>query len=691
MPSLGAATRLLSFSAAAALWASTSFAQSADPVTSAPAPTPAAPGTPAAPARTRLLPAETTPAPAAPSAPAVDPTATTPTAIDPARDERRLVQQGADRPAPDGSVPSSPTDVFSEDWWGRARPIFEIHGYFRTRSELLHNFAMNRHDPPGGTPDYPNQNLWPHPLDFSYADATRDRPVSLCGAEVGNRCQNRSQASANMRLRIAPELHISDNLRVMTQIDALDNLVLGSTPDSYAMQPNQPTGAAPTTPTGYAPAGRGYYPYAPITFFSNTQGPPTAGINSFRNSIDVKRAWAEYATPLGQVRFGRMPFHWGLGMLYNAGDGVDSDWQTTMDRIMFASGIKSADLYFGGSWDFVSSGVTNGNAYEAYGGQYHNLANLVNVGQWMLFVSRKKNPEMQRLALSRGEFVLNGGLVSQLRLQYLDIRPGTNPYAIDYTVPDRNNGLVGRGAIMLSPDVWVQAMWKKFRFEAEFAMHYGQMEQTPESQDPTNPVKIRQYGLATQTEFLAVDDKLHLNFGFGWASGDQNAETLNPGSGGWTRELNNGRGPISTFRFHPDYRVDLIFWRRMMTRVQGAYYFRPSVDYDFIKNLNGQRFGGGAAIIWSRASEFTQTPGHKRDLGVELNLRVYYQAKDGSLNDDPKKMGGFFAMLEYGVFFPMGGLGYLPGQIRTTPLIPTAGDWDTSAAQTLRLFVGVTY
>ena len=90
-------------------------------------------------------------------------------------------------------------------------------------------------------------------------------------------------------------------------------------------------------------------------------------------------------------------------------------------------------------------------------------------------------------------------------------------------------------------------------------------------------------------------------------------------------------GAISTFRFHPAYYVDYIFFRRIMSRIQGAYYFRPSVEYDFLRNPNGQKFGGGAAIIWSRASEFIQTPGNKRDLGVELDVQLYYQAKDGNL------------------------------------------------------------
>ncbi len=615
-------------------------------------------------------------------------------AVDPARDDRKLAQQGAERPAPDGSIATRPSEVFSEDWWGRARPIFEIHGYFRTRSELLHNFALGRHDAPGSATD---ANLWPHPADFSYSEASQDHPVNLCLNDTGNRCLNKSQASANMRFRIAPELHISDNLRILSQIDALDNLVLGSTPDSSAIKPGfNGTGVNITASTnGYV--GAGYNRYAPTGFFSSTQGPPTAGVNGYRNSIDVKRVWAEYNTPVGQLRFGRMPFNWGLGMVYNSGDGVDSDWQTTYDRIMFVSGIKSADVYFGGSWDFMASGATSANAYDVYGGQSYNLANLQNVNQWMLFVAKRKNPEMQRLALSRGDLVLNAGAIAQYKSQYLDTLQGpntssttgdgaTNPNTVSYDNANNNNNLYYRGGKLFTPDIWFQALWKKFRFEAELAAQIGSLDVTPKNTDPNNPVHIAMYGLTTQTEFLAVEDKLHLNFGFGWASGDPNASSLNP-SAAFPNETNNGRGPMSTFSFHPDYRIDLIFWRRIMSRVEGAYYFRPSVDYDFIKNANGQKFGGGGAIIWSRASEFTQTPGHARDLGVELDLQVYYQAKDGSMNDDPsKKNGGFFAMLQYGVFFPMGGLGYLPGQQS-----PTIADWSTSSAQTVRLFLGVSY
>ena len=597
-------------------------------------------------------------------------------AINPSQDAQSLAAQGGQRPGAsmDGSIGASPNDVYSEDWWSHTRPILELHGYFRTRAELFHNFTLGRHD----------NLLWPQPLDNSYYDTGAvAHNVQLCGTPDATNgtlqtCNDKSQASANIRFRMNPELHISDNLRIMSQVDALDNLVLGSTPDSYAMQP---TGKGTT---GYGSAG--YSKTAPNTFFSTTQSAPTAGVNGYRNSIDVKRVWAEYMTPVGQLRFGRMPDHWGLGMLRNSGDGIDSDYQTTTDRIMFVSGVKSIDFYFGGGWDFVSTGPTSGNAFDVTGGQPYNTSNNSNVGEWMLFAARRMNPDLQRHALARGEMVLNGGIYALYRSQLIDVQGGQTAQTVDTTAT--NNGLERRGASAFIPDPWVQLLWKKLRVEAEFAAIWGSIDNSTISGTTQPPVKIRQFGFTTQTELKAVEDKLRLQFGFGWASGDPWAASLQQGSNGLTPELNN-RGPISTFAFNPDYRVDLIFFRHLLSRVEGAYYFRPSVDYDFLKNAAGQKFGGGAAIIWSRASEFIQSPGHKRDLGVELDLSLYYQAKDGTLNDNPDRLGGFYAMLQYGVFFPLGGLSYLPGETNTA--LPPGQSYDTSAAQTVRLFLGVAY
>ena len=70
-----------------------------------------------------------------------------------------------ERPVYDGTIGERPSEVYSEDWWAHTRPVVEMHGYFRTRGELFHNFALGRHTAPGGAG---NENLlWPHPLDHT--------------------------------------------------------------------------------------------------------------------------------------------------------------------------------------------------------------------------------------------------------------------------------------------------------------------------------------------------------------------------------------------------------------------------------------------------------------------------------------------------------------------------------------------
>ncbi len=681
----------------------------------APPPHGAEPGSPPPSDSSSLLPPTTlapppppVAAPPAMPAPAMPPPASS-YSIDPHQDQQQLAQQGHERPT-DGSIGADPRDVYSEDWWGRARPIFEIHGYFRTRGFLFHNFNLGRHDPNGSySPTSANTSapksqdqLWAPPIDNSFTAANgtaASHDVNLCGpmnqgpsgnAGMGTPCFDKTESSANLRFRINPELSISDNLRIVSQLDLLNNLVLGSTSDAYAMQP----GTSPASTSGYVSSG--YNPYVPASAFTTTQGSPTAGINSFQNAVNVNRVWAEYMTPVGELRFGRMPNQWGLGIVNNAGDGIDSDYQSTIDRIMFVTGIKSWDLYAGVSWDFPATGPTNASPFDVYGGQPVNTCNLCNLEEWMLFVAHRTNPESQKLKLAHGDVVVNGGLMATYKRQYLDVASSAMGIYTPLTLVTNNgtmmeNDLTRRDASVFTPDAWVQGLWGKLRIEGEFAAIIGGLNSLPgTSTYSQNAYLVQEFGLATETEYSAIEDKLHLNFNFGWASGDPWVQGLNPGSNGLQPELNNTPqnpgGPISTFRFHPDYRVDLIFFRNILTRVEGAYYFRPSVDYDFIRQPNGQKFGGGAAVIWSRASRFEQDPGHARDLGLELDARVYYQAKDGSLNDDPSKVGGFYSMLQYGVFFPLAGLNYLPGE-QTSSL----SDWSVSPAQTVQLFLGVIF
>ncbi|WP_437595958.1 TIGR04551 family protein [Sorangium sp. So ce590] len=629
---------------------------------------------PPAPSREPLMPPGDTVAPAAPQPAGLEASEGPAAATAAEQPERKATQ---------GEIGARPSEVYAEDWWSHARPTFEFHGYYRLRWELFNSFALGRLDAR-------DKALWPQPADNSY---NADHPVNLCnpsettsgGSRTFERCTNDTQAGANMRFRLNPELHISDNLRILSQVDLLDNVVLGSTPEGYANRP----GAS----GGYEVVRRGGY--SPLGAFAGTQWAPSAGINSPKDSISVKRIWGEYMTPVGLLRFGRMPNHWGLGMVANSGDGHDSDYQSTVDRLMFVTGIKKYDLYFAGAWDWTNEGATSASLHDLEG-QPYDLAQADDVDQYVFVAVRRKNPELQKLELARGNTVVNGGVYFAYRQQTL-----ANDYAGSLDAKTSASlgasadavaaGYRHRGAEMILPDVWFQFLYKKFRFELEAAMIYGSLDLRGQDEaDYANVLSdkdtgwgIRQFGIATQAELTEMEGRLRLHFGFGYATGDDDVPSLKPVAEGMDPQNSTDR-TYSTFRFHPDYRVDQILFRNILSRVQGAYYFRPGVDWDFARDKNGQRAGIGAAAIWSRASEFVQAPGNSRDLGLELNGQLYFQSKDGTLNDDPDKMGGFYTAVQYGVLFPLGGLGQLPGE-------QAAQKIDLETAQTVRWYLGILF
>lgn len=615
----------------------------------------------------------------------------------PAEDQKALEKQGAERPKD-----IETERVFAEDWWSHTRPTLELHGNFRVRASLYHNFSLNRLDSPGAA-------LWPRPADDAYSVQGRDYGAYACTADetksgsndspgsADQGCVSRTQGGADMRFRLEPDIVISDNLRIRSQIDLLGNLVMGSTAQGNTNFPAATGG-------GYTVGARSGY--SPVSAQTSSADSPVSGVNSLQDAITVRRAWAEYETPVGELKFGRMPDHWGLGILRNAGDDIDGDYQSTVDRIAFFTGLPSLSLYAGGAWDFMNEGATSA-AFTPPGGQAYDLSQRDDLSRMNLMLFRKMDAQLEELALKKGKIVLNGGLYLTYQWQRLasdysapcsdapDTEAGA---AIDCTAEEATTTFVRRGFKMWTPDLYAEIKYKKFYAGLEVVTHQGKYDSLavlPGDSDYENPGdgddgwKIRQWAIAGEIEQRLVEDRLLLGFYSGWASGDADVDSLVPPDGLTDADTQlGGDRTISTFRFHPGYRVDLILNRHLLSRVQGSYYIKPMAQYDFIRKTNGMKVGGRAEAIWTRASTPMQTPGHHRDLGIELNGTVYYQSSDGSLNDRQDLKGGFYSMAQYGVLFPLSGLGYQDAQ---TPADFGVPELKLKAAQLVRVFLGVAF
>ena len=574
-----------------------------------------------------------------------------------------------------------PADDSRLSRWTAPRSVLTLNGYFRTRGELWDNFFLGR-----GFEDTGVGRLRFNAGDGPFSRFVPADRVAAAGGggcitgpgdddDAATPCDSSDRIRfANMRLRLRPTIALSDRVKVHMMIDAFDNLVLGSTPENQLYELQRINGSADPEDADYYTARQriGRAPGVPLDSFVTTQNPSMANRNSARDAIYMRRAWASVMDPsLGELRFGRMGDHWGLGILANGGDGIDSDFSTDVDRLQVMT--KLAGFSFFGAYDFAAQGITNQLVADARDVPY-DLSAKDDIRQYVVGAARMERPEDAEARLQEGGWVLEGGLRFAYRSQAFSTASVTAAYPDNET---ERLTFVQRDATAYMPDLWGRFRMGGLRLEVEAVGIFGSIGNVRNDSDDNEDWKIRQFGIAFEGAYRLLDEKLAIRLYTGFASGDADVEGLSARDG-LLDQFASGN-TMSTFMFHPNYRVDLILWRNIMQRVAGAWYLKPGVGYDILRNPFGQIFGVRADMIYSRAAQAVQSYSGDPNLGLELNFSLYYQSEDG-----PDLLDGFYASFQYGVLFPLAGLDFAPGDDRNEVL-------DVSNAQALRLILGVKY
>ena len=512
-------------------------------------------------------------------------------------------------PAPVKPEDTSEDDISLEEWnrddWMLVKPkvsLIDVDGYFRVRGDMINRL------------DFDNQ---------STSEFVNGSPyVRYPGYGDGHA----NFTNTNMRLRVEPRINITEQAQVMATIDFLDNLILGSTPDSVVPGMTK----------------------APVSILSRTQKPARFGENALVDAIAIKRLWGR-VTALNEqleLKIGRMPDHWGLGMLYNNGDCLDCDYGTVTDRAAISFRIYNHIFTPMASW------IGRGLQFRPFG--YHDPMPL-EAGQWAdtmeyaLRIMREDHPEDVRDAVTHGKQVLNYGLANAVRFQARDFTTSawnsaaTNSGYNPANPPPVTHYDTRRDAFLYIGDLYGKLYNGNWELLGEFALEAGQFT------DDLGKTTVLKMGGALEGKYHFRGDFKGVSLGLkgGGASGD-----VQRGFGALD-QADTQRGGTDTalrnFQFSPDYHLDLLLFRRILGTVTDAWYIRPEVAYRF-----DERVAGRINAVYSQAMRATSTSAAisanpQSPLGVELDAEVMYGL------DTNMERGQFMASLAGGMLFPLGG------------------------------------
>ena len=260
--------------------------------------------------------------------------------------------------SPETEVAQGPTTTegkapaaWQNNQWVLLKPelnLYELDGYFRIRPRMLRNLNF-------GLGGLAYDTL---PPDLQRYTSTEDGDANL--------------SSTDIRLRLEPTIHVSRNVEVVATFDIFDNYSLGS--------------SAAT---------------------NNGNVILDDGSIASQDAIYVKRAYASLRALNDQleVTLGRVPNHFGLGMLFNAGDCLSCDYGHTADRVSF--GLKMMDHLFVASYDWVASGPTLSPEYPGRLG--FDAFPWDDVDQWSIKAMHVDAEELIEDHVAQGKSVFNYG------------------------------------------------------------------------------------------------------------------------------------------------------------------------------------------------------------------------------------------------------------------------------------------
>lgn len=459
------------------------------------------------------------------------------------------------------------TDV-GQDIRRHDEPELEVHGYLRTRGQLLYNLDLDRGLTPSGAP------LFPVPL----ADP-----------------RGQLLTHADLRLRMDLAAYVpSAPLSVKLRLDFLDNLTLGSEPDGVP---------------GVAVSQR-----------------------AAEGAVVVRRAYGEWLSPFGLLVAGRTGAHWGLGMLSNGGDCLDCDSGDAADRVAFLmptlGHIWALAYDHSGSGPLVTRG--GGTARVIDVDPSDNVRSFTfALLRWRDDVSLRRRSAAGKLTFDYGVSLAYRWQPNDVPASYLPIAAGADPgLTVAQVVPrDLRAGVGDVWLRLVGPGLRLELEAAAvFADVGEASLIPGVLLGGPVTTRAFGLAFESEVGPASapwragvDAGFASGDDAP----GFG-VRGDVTGAAPQPGDLDGAQAAPPRDTSADNFRFHPDYHVDRVLFRELIGTVTDAVYVRPHITWQ--RDVGPATLSASLAVVASWAVEAASTPGGEGALGVEIDPTFAFDA-----------------------------------------------------------------
>ena len=460
-----------------------------------------------------------------------------------AQEKEEELQDGQEFIAEEESATDTPLVKIQQ---GKPVKFFELYGYFNVANTFSYNMKLS-----GNNPYMASRNT----INNVVTDETT-------GEKVTRTANEHVLNWAWLKLHLEPVINIAETMEIHTKLSIFGNTAMGA--DNYEFDKKE----------------NGLLRDAQLSTSAN---------------IVFEGLWGVFDTPIGQLKVGRMPFSWGLGILYSDGNKFNSlSSGNYLDRLQLTIPIMGFKLI--PAFDLASTGLLD--KYHDYFIDASQKDDGFNVS--LMFTMQEDDPAvLENKILNEKTVVEVGAMVmfswkntSSGEWAKSDENGGTVESTSDHFVdPDKVYAYTGQGAKLWKLDAWLNLYYKFFALKTELAFLTGTIGKIRLEDGRDKSVKTQMVGWAADLGFRVIPKKFHIGLLTGIASPDdadyvQGDSWSTPGNSVNNSSTKSDR-TVENFRFNKDYNFNSALWNQFLGRFTAGYYASLTMTYFFLDDLKG--------------------------------------------------------------------------------------------------------